>query len=157
MDFYIEFAILVGLLALGLLAGGYAERKHFRELAAREATNGDFLITQLKTFPGVRVGVTAPTIVYGEVVIASDYLKSFLSRLRKIFGSELRSYNSLLVRARREVLQQLVERARENGYDAICNVRLDTVDVAGTSKRRGAAMVAMLASATAYHRGTVSS
>jgi uncharacterized protein YbjQ (UPF0145 family) len=155
MDFYIEFAILVGLLALGLLAGGYAERKHFRELEAREAANGDFLITQLKTFPGARIGTTPPTIVHGEVVIASDYLKSFLSRLRKIFGGELRSYNSLLVRARREVLQQLVERARENGYDSICNVRLDTVDVAGTSKRRGAAMVAMLASATAYHRGTV--
>jgi uncharacterized protein YbjQ (UPF0145 family) len=154
MQLYVEFVILVGLLALGLLAGGYAERKHFRELASREANNGDFLITQLRSFPGARIGGTPPTIVHGEVVIASDYLKGFLSRLRKIFGGELRSYNSLVVRARREALQQLVERARENGYDAICNVRFDTVDVAGTSKGRGAAMVAMLASATAYHRGT---
>jgi uncharacterized protein YbjQ (UPF0145 family) len=157
MDFYIEFAILVALLTLGLLAGGYAERKHFRELASREANNGDFLITQLRSFPGAVHGSTPPTIVHGEVVIASDYLKSSLSGLRKIFGGELRSYNSLVVRARREALQQLVEQARTGGFDAICNVRFDTVDVAGTTKRRGAAMVALLASATAYHRGTVSS
>jgi uncharacterized protein YbjQ (UPF0145 family) len=135
------------------VAGGYAERKHLRNLAAREAQNADFFISQLRSYPGARTDVNSPpTIVFGEVSIASDYLKSFLSGLRRIFGGELRSYHSLLVRARREALQQLVERARERGYNAICNVRVESADIAGNSKRRRMPMVAILASATAYHR-----
>ena len=155
MEFFqyiLEFSILVALLTLGLLAGGYAERKHLRNLAAREATNGDFFITQVKTFPDVVALGAPPNIVFGEVAIASDYLKSFLSGLRKIFGGELRSYHSLLVRARREALQQLVERAREQGYNAICNVRLESADVGGNSKARRMPMVAIVGTATAYHR-----
>jgi uncharacterized protein YbjQ (UPF0145 family) len=155
MDYIIEFGMLVALLALGLLAGGYAERKHLRNLAAREQANGDFFISQLRSFPGAAAGPTPPPrIVFGQAAIASDYLKSFLSGLRKIFGGEMRAYNSLLVRARREALQQLVERAREQGYNAICNVRLDSADLAGNAKRRRMPMVAILASATAYHRAS---
>ena len=151
-QYIFEFGILAALLALGLLAGGYAERKHLRSLASREAANGDFFISQIKTFPEAVVLGTPPTIVFGETAIASDYLKSFLSGLRKIFGGELRSYYSLTVRARREALQQLVESARSQGYNALCNVRLDSADIAGNSKRRSMPMVTILASATAYHR-----
>jgi uncharacterized protein YbjQ (UPF0145 family) len=151
-QYVFEFGILVALLTLGLLAGGYAERKHLRSLASREAANGDFFISQVRTFPGAVALETPPTIVFGEVAIASDYLKSFLSGLRKIFGGEMRSYHSLTVRARREALQKLVESARGQGYNALCNVRMDTSDIAGNSKRRGMPMVTILASATAYHR-----
>ncbi|HEY3394536.1 MAG TPA: heavy metal-binding domain-containing protein [Lacipirellulaceae bacterium] len=151
-QYFFEFAILVGLLTLGLLAGGYAERKHLRSLASREATNGDFFVSQVRTFPDAVAAGAPPTIVFGEVTIASDYLKSFLSGLRKIFGGELRSYHSLTVRARREALQQLVESARAQGYNALCNVRMDSADIAGNSKRRSMPMVAILASATGYHR-----
>lgn len=155
IEHIVDFGILVVLLALGLLAGGYAERKHLRSLARREAANGDFFISQLKSFPGAVPGMTAPSIIVGEAVIASDYLKTFLSGLRKIFGGELRSYNSLLVRARREALQRLVERARAEGYNALCNVRLESVDIAGNTKARRTPMAAIVASATAYHRGTM--
>jgi uncharacterized protein YbjQ (UPF0145 family) len=151
-QYFFEFAILVGLLTLGLLAGGYAERKHLRSLASREAANGDFFISQVRTFPDAAVVGAPPMIVFGEAAIASDYLKSFLSGLRKIFGGEMRSYHSLTVRARREALQQLVESARAQGYNALCNVRMDSADIAGNSKRRSMPMVAILASATAYHR-----
>jgi uncharacterized protein YbjQ (UPF0145 family) len=151
-EYIFEFGILVALLTLGLLAGGYAERKHLRNLANREAANGDFFISQVRNFPDAVALEAPPTIVFGEVAIASDYLKSFLSGLRKIFGGEMRSYHSLTVRARREALQQLVEHAREQGYNALCNVRMDTADIAGNSKRRSMPMVSILASATAYHR-----
>jgi uncharacterized protein YbjQ (UPF0145 family) len=157
LPYIFEFGILVALLALGLLAGGYAERKHLRNLASREAANGDFFISQVKSFPDAVTLGTPPNIVFAEVAIASDYLKSFLSGLRKIFGGELRSYHSILVRARREALQQLVERSREQGYNAICNVRLEAADIAGNAKQRRMPMVTILASATAYHRALGSS
>ncbi len=156
IEYSVEFGILVVLLTVGLLAGGFAERRHLRLLAAREVGNGDFLISQIKSFPGAAQGARAPTIVIGEAVIATDYFKTFIATLRKIFGGELRSYNSLLSRARREALQRLVEQARERGYNAICNVRFETADVGGSTMRRRAAMVAILASATAYHRAPLS-
>jgi uncharacterized protein YbjQ (UPF0145 family) len=109
----------------------------------------------MATFPGGLANRNSPpTIVFGEVAIASDYLKSFLARLRKIFGGEMRSYHSLLVRARREALQQLVESARAQGYNAICNIRVESSDIAGNAKRKRMPMVAIIASATAYHRSS---
>jgi uncharacterized protein YbjQ (UPF0145 family) len=142
---------------LVLLAGGYgfgtlAERSHLRKLSEREAANGSFLVTQIKSFPAHASGSAAPIIVVAETVVASDYFKSFLAGLRRIFGGEVRSFHSLLDRARRETTQRLVEQAQANGYNAICNLRLETADVGGsTASRKGAAMVAIIGSATAYH------
>jgi uncharacterized protein YbjQ (UPF0145 family) len=152
METIIDIGIFVFLLALGFFAGRFAEQRHFRHLANREAGNGDFLISQLRSYPDAVSGPSPPTLVIGEAVIATDYLKSFLAGLRRIFGGEVRSYQSLLTRARREALQRAVEQAREQGYNAICNVRYQSADVGGNSKMRRVAMVAILASATAYHR-----
>ena len=60
--------------------------------------------------PPRRWGKT-PTIVLAETVVASDYLKSFLAKLRNIFGGDIRGFELLQERARREVTLQLKERA----------------------------------------------
>ncbi len=154
MEFIFGVAVVGLLLALGFFVGGWTESSHFRKLDEREANNGEFFITQVKTFPGASQSGPPPTILIGEAVIATDYLKSFLGSLRNIFGGEVKSYQSLLVRARREALQRIVEQAQAGGYNAICNVRFQTADVGGNTAtaKKGAVMAAMLASATAYHR-----
>ena len=157
MDMLINFGVLALMLVLGLVVGGYSERRHLRSLAERAANNGDFLISQLKSFPDAVPGPAPPMLIIGEAVVATDYLKSFLARLRKIFGGEVRSYQSLLTRARGEALQRIVEQAQKHGFNAICNVRYETADVGGNSSMRRVATVAILASATAYYRATPSS
>jgi uncharacterized protein YbjQ (UPF0145 family) len=87
-----------------------------------------------------------------EAVIASDYLKTFLAGLRNIFGGEVGSYVTLATRARREALVRMMEQAHAQGYDALCNVRMDPADIGGNTARRGVPMVAILASGTAYSR-----
>jgi len=88
------------------------------------------------------------------VTIASDAMKNWLARWRKLFGGEIRSYETLQRRARREACLRVVEQARAAGYNAVCNLRLDGVDVAGaaTSPQAGkqAAIVSVIASGTAY-------
>jgi uncharacterized protein YbjQ (UPF0145 family) len=139
-------------LVLSLIIGGTIERRHFRNLDAREAEHSGFLITQVKSYPGAVRGPSPPTILCGEAVISSDYLKTWLGGIRKIFGGEMKSYQSLLVRARREALMRVVEEAHRLGYNAICNVRYASTDISGASKRKNkAVMVTILASATAYH------
>ena len=88
--------------------------------------------------------------VRGEAVIATDYLKTFLARIRNILGGEVKSYRSLMLRARREAILRMLEQARQQGYDAVCNVRLNTADIGGMATRRRAAMVEIFATGTAY-------
>jgi uncharacterized protein YbjQ (UPF0145 family) len=150
----VPVAFVAFMLAIGYFAGGWAERAHLQRLDERERANSDFFVTQIKSCPGAARSGPAPTMFIGEVVIASDYLKSFLGSLRNIFGGEVRSYQTLLDRARREALLRIIDQARAGGYNAVCNVRFDPADVGGntTTAKKGVVMAAILASATAYRR-----
>ena len=82
------------------------------------------LVTDLKTCPGGADPQRGGELVQGQAVIATDYLKSFLATLRNIFGGEVKSYESLLQRARREAILRMMAEARRRGYNAVCNIRL---------------------------------
>lgn len=153
----VQLAISVGgvifFLAMGLFVGGANERRHLKNLDARESQSAGFLVTQLKSYPYGMIGPTPPTVVFGEVVISSDYLKTFLGGIRKIFGGEMHSYQTLATRARREALLRAVEQAQALGYSAIGNVRYYSSDIAkGKRGRDRAVMVTLMAVGTAYHR-----
>lgn len=154
VELFIQLGVFLVLLGLGLFVGRATERRHLRLLDEREATNGHFLISQNRAFAEPIAAGVPPMMLVGEAVIATDYLKTFLSGLRKLFGGELRSYQTLLTRARREALQRIVDEARQRGYDAICNLRYETADVGGNTASKRVATVAILASATAYRRGS---
>ncbi|MEM6330001.1 MAG: heavy metal-binding domain-containing protein [Planctomycetota bacterium] len=161
MALLFQLGAVLLLLGLGFFVGGYVESRHFKRLDAREAEAEGFLVTQLKSIPGGAGSAAAstrlpPQIFMAEAVIASDYLKTFLSGVRKFFGGEMRSYQTLLERARREALMRIVEQARDAGYDAAYNLRYETADIGGaTSKQRRVVTVAVLATATAYCREPV--
>lgn len=131
------------LLLLGWIAGRAAERGHFSSLRLREQGLAHMVVTDVRSFPGGFVPERGATLVMGEVVIATDYLKSFFAKLRNIFGGEVKSYESLLERGRREATLRMMEQAHHMGYDAVCNVRLGTCII-------GRRMVEVFASGTAY-------
>jgi uncharacterized protein YbjQ (UPF0145 family) len=149
----IGVGVPVLLLALAWITGTAVERRHFRSLAIRERETSDMLVTDLRSFPHAGAQSTPPRMLVAQVVIATDYLKSFLAGLKKIIGGEMRSYRSLVERARREAILRVVEEARGLGYDAVCNIRIDSADIGGSAKGKGAAMVTLIASGTAYHAG----
>ena len=146
----VQISIPPFLILLGWIAGRTAERRHLRSLHRREQELADMMISNVKTFTGDADAQKGATMVLGEAVIATDYLKSFLAKIRKILGGELKSYESLMQRARREAMLRMLYRARELGYDAVCNVRLDPSDIGGATQRRGAVLVAICATGTAY-------
>lgn len=144
------------LLLLGLTAGRFAERRHFARIEARERDiAGVVVVTDLRAFPGGVAPGSVPRLVSGEAVISSDYFKTFVAGLKKIVGGELRSLESLMNRARREAILRLIEQARAQGCDTICNVRIEGFDVAGASAKannKAMVMVCVLATGTAYKR-----
>jgi len=139
------------LVFFGLVIGRTVEKRHFRRLDEFDAQHQDFLITQLKSFPMAVAGEPDPSLVVAEVVIASDYLKSWFAKWRNLFGGEIRTFQTLQTRAKREAVARLTASAIEQGYNAICNVRIESADVGGGTTKRKVPMAAVIASATAYH------
>lgn len=144
----------IGLPLIGILGGWINERRHLKSLEEREGQSIMVVVSQVKSFPGSEPQGSPPAMVFAETVIASDYLKTFFATLRGIFGGEVRSYQKIMDRARRETLLRLIADAEDQGFNALCNVRLDTADVGGGTMTRGRnamPMAAILGSATAYH------
>ena len=94
--------------------------------------------------------VSTSGMVTGSIVISLDYFKRVIAGLRGLVGGRIKTYEPLLERARREALLRMTESAREQGYDAVFNVRLETSRLANSTRDgKGTAGVEMLAFGTA--------
>lgn len=122
----IEISVFVFLLLLGLIFGQINEANHFRELDRREAELVVVKTTNTKSAPD---GSCSSQFVSGNVVISIDYFKRIAAGLRAIFGGQIKSYTSLLERARREAILRMKQEAHDDGYEFIANVRLETASV----------------------------
>ena len=147
---YLFIIVPIVLLLLGYVYGKSADRAHLLRLQKQLDEMDNMLVTNLKSFPLYVEGGPPPELIISEVVVATDYLKSFLASWRNLFGGEMKSYMSLLVRARLEVLIRLQAEAQQRGHNALCNVRFQTADIAGATGKRSATAVALIAYATAY-------
>ena len=67
-------------------------------------------------------------LVMGGVVLGSDRGKQVVAQLRSLLGGEVRSFQKILVRARREARLRMLEEARRIGADCVVNVRFETSD-----------------------------
>lgn len=149
--FLIQLSIPVVLMLLGLIVGRSRERNHLSDLAKRERDYVDMVVTSLRDFPGGTVAESPSRLVLGEAVIATDYLKTFLANLKNLLGGEVRSYQTLTYRARKEALFRMLQEARNLGCNAVCNVRYESSDIGANSKSaKGVVMACSLVSGTAY-------
>lgn len=123
MDF-IGLWITLGLILLGFVVGRIRERQHLAALDQREAAVASVVVVDVKTLPG-GMDAAGGALVMGEVVIAADYFKTFAASLRTIIGGEVRSYQTMLSRARREAKLRMIEQARQLGSDLVVNVRME--------------------------------
>ncbi len=92
------FVFLI-LLALGYIFGRLAERRHLKSIERREKLTVNLPVVNLKTIPR-NLSNCRTRLVSGNVVVSINYYKKVLSALRSIFGGSLKSYESLLDRAR---------------------------------------------------------
>jgi uncharacterized protein YbjQ (UPF0145 family) len=127
--------------------GSWIERRHYRSIRAREKRWQRLPALTFRTAPTDWV-VDDSGLVLGSVVISVDYFKRFLAGLRMLFGGRVRSYESLLDRARREALLRLKREAVERGFHALINVRLETSRLANGRGNNGTAGLEILAFGT---------
>jgi uncharacterized protein YbjQ (UPF0145 family) len=134
------------MIAVAWLIGTLNERRHYASIRTREAATASLpAVTLRSAFDGRPVADAR--LVTGHVVISIDKFKRLLAAWRKIFGGRVRSYESLVDRARREAVLRLKEQAA--GADIILNLRLDTSNISQTSRDRGTGAIEVVASGTA--------
>ena len=153
MEFLIPILMFaVPLIFFGLIIGRTVEKNHFKRLDEKEEAYRDVLVTQIKSFPGAVPVEVPPAAVMSEVVVGSDYLKSWFSTWRNLFGGEMRSFQKIQERAKREAIIRLIEQARDLGHNAVCNVRVSGADVGGNTSggKNKIPMAAVIATGTAY-------
>ncbi len=130
-----DLIVFLLLLALGYGAGSLAERRHYKSIRQREQELMKMaVVTAEGSFPDGRVRNAA--LVTGSAVISIDYFKRLLAVLRNIFGGRVKSYESLVDRARREAILRMKEEAKKTGAGMIINMRLETAAIGKNANQK---------------------
>jgi uncharacterized protein YbjQ (UPF0145 family) len=140
----ITFLILI---VVGYVVGSLAEKRHYRSIHKRENEFLHLPAVTMKTVDYPNDKVKSVDLVYGSAVISVDYFKRLLAGLRNIFGGTVKSYESLIDRARREALLRMKERAQ--GATLIVNVRIETATIGKKANKKGVGCLEAIAYGTA--------
>jgi len=151
VEILIDVGPFIFFIALGLFAGRYNEHRHLVRLAAREAELKHLLVNNLKHVQNP-ADARQSAMVMGSVVIATDYLKTFLMTLRNLVGGEAKSAMTLMERARREAIVRMLDEADAMGAAEVWNVRFEFCNIAMMNGKKGAMQVEVLAYGTAVVR-----
>ena len=145
LSLFITPVILLG----AWISGGILERRHLKGLLLLESGSRGVLAVTIEDLPADWL-VKSSELVMGNVVISQDYFKRFAASIKGIFGGNIRVFEPLLERARREALIRMKGVAHARGYDTIINVRIETAKLASSRRDgKGTAGVEILAFGTA--------
>ena len=64
-------------------------------------------------------------LVYGEIISGVDFLKDFAAGFSNFFGGRSSTYENELLKARQAALEEMIERAKTMGANAIVGVDTD--------------------------------
>ena len=144
----VDLIVFASLLALGYFFGRMAETRHYKSIIKREKALARIPAMATK-IPDLSIQPQYTVLVTGSVVISVDYFKRFLAGLRNLVGGRVRSYESLVDRARREAVLRMKDQARIKGASMVFNVKLETSSI---SQGRGNSIgsVEVLAYGTAF-------
>ena len=105
--------------------------------------NKTMILTTTPTVEG-RTIVEYKGVVFGEVIVGVNFLKDFAASIRDIVGGRSNTYEQELVNARATAMEELTQRARVMGADAVVGIDID-YEVLG----QGGGMLMVTASGTA--------
>jgi uncharacterized protein YbjQ (UPF0145 family) len=143
-----QLVVTALLLALGFVSGKTIEHLHHQDLAKRERRHRRLPVTTTSRVPA-DWRVEDAVLLTGAVVVSLDYWKRFAASIRQIFGGNVRSFETLFERARREALLRLKEAAAAKGCDAVIGVRLESLELANQrANGKGTAGVELIAIGT---------
>ncbi len=130
----IQLYIVLFFIILGFITGTLIEKRHYRSIKERELKFLKLPAVTIKNVLDKEAIINDVNFVTGSAVISLDYFKRFLAGLYNFFGGEIKSYESLLDRARREAILRMKEKAVD--ADIILNVRIETSAIGKSAEKR---------------------
>jgi uncharacterized protein YbjQ (UPF0145 family) len=82
------------------------------------------IVTTTPSIEGRKIS-TYLGIVTGEAIMGANIFKDFMATIRDVVGGRSAAYEQELIRAKEIALQEMTDRARALGADAIVGVDLD--------------------------------
>lgn len=148
IELIIGLGVPILLIVVGRIVGARIERAHFEDIAAREARFRDQPALSTKRLT-TSESILRAELATGSVVVSVDHFKRFVSAFRLFFGGEVRSFSTLIERARREAVLRMKESRPD--ADAYINTRLETSTISSASGDEGMGTIEVLAYGTAVH------
>jgi uncharacterized protein YbjQ (UPF0145 family) len=146
---FLNLFVFLILLGLGYGVGRYLERRHYRSIIRREKVLNRLPAVAAKSpDAGTLLASGECQLVMGSVVVSVDYFKRVVAGLRNLVGGRVRSYESLVDRARREAVLRMKQQASERGADLVFNVKLETASIS-KGRKNAIGSVEVLAYGTA--------
>lgn len=130
---FLDVIVFVVLFLTGYFAGRWNERRHYASIRKREKELTGVLVFSNR-FPPHGTGRVDSRLVSGSAVISDDYFKNVLAGLYSFFGGRVRSYESLIDRARREAVLRMKAEAGKLGSRLIINAKFQTFAIGGRNQ-----------------------
>jgi uncharacterized protein YbjQ (UPF0145 family) len=130
---FLDVIIFAALFLLGFFAGRWNERRHYASIRAREKALAKVLVFSNR-FPPQATARVPTRLVTGSAVISDDYFKNVVAGLYSFFGGRVRTYESLVDRARREAVLRMKREALQMGSTMIVNAKFQTFAIGGRSQ-----------------------
>lgn len=130
-----DLIIFLILMSLGYGFGRVAEKRHYKSIIEREAALIRIPAIVLR-FPPPSLKPQKTELVMGSVVISIDYFKRIAAGLRSLVGGRMKSYETLLDRARREAVLRMKEQADAMGANMVFNIKMETASISKGRKNR---------------------
>ncbi|MEJ2143191.1 MAG: heavy metal-binding domain-containing protein [Gammaproteobacteria bacterium] len=143
-----DIIVLILLLATGYFFGRMAEKRHYKSILQREKKYQKLTVVASK-FPPAFKNTHDTELVMGSVVVSVDYFKRFVASLRNLIGGRVRTYETLVDRARREAILRMKEEAARLGARMIFNIKLETASISKNQRNNNVGSVEVLAYGTA--------
>lgn len=125
----IKSLIWLVLVTTGWYFGARAERGHLKSLMADEQKYQHIQVSSERFYESK--GINESILVVGSVVITQDKFKQVVAAMLSLFGKNLTVYETLLDRARREVVLRAKRQANDAGCHALYGLRFEMTEVQG--------------------------
>ena len=137
-----EDVLLVGL--VGWFVAWWLERMNLRALAIREEELKHVDVEASHISVPIATKAVTANILTGSIVLSHDMFRSLTIFITRVFGGNIKHYERLLVRGRREAIVRLKEDAIGKGFKRVVNLKIVTTRV----KTKGPSTIEVLAYGT---------
>ena len=128
--------IFLIVLLLGLVFWKLAEKKHYKSIVEREEKYKDIAVISDRDLRAIKSIKAIGQMQTGGTVVAIDSFKKLMAGFVNIFGWKMKSYESLLDRARREATLQVKEKAFNKWCNCLVNLRIETSSITKNAKQK---------------------